>query len=87
MTLKNYASASLRGERLSPTSKETKKAANISLRKRAECHTEFKALQKSILARIIREPGLGLLDLSEMKKKQTLRNSGTTRVKTDLAGR
>ena len=34
--------------------------------KRAGCQTELKALEKSIVERIIREPGLGLLGPSEM---------------------
>ena len=38
----------------------------MSLWKRAECKTESKALEKSIVERIVREPGLGLLNPSEM---------------------
>ena len=38
----------------------------MSLWKRAGCQTELKALEKSIVERIAREPGLGLLNLSEM---------------------
>ena len=38
----------------------------MSLWKRAGCQTESKALEKLIVERIIREPGLGLLNPSEM---------------------
>ena len=38
----------------------------MSLWKRAGCQTESKALEKSIVDRIVREPGLGLLNPSEM---------------------
>ena len=34
----------------------------MSLWKRAGCHTDSKAFEKSIVARIVREPGLGLLN-------------------------
>ena len=40
--------------------------AEISLWKRAGCQTESIAFEKSIVARIVREPGLGLLNPSEM---------------------
>ena len=38
----------------------------MSLWKRVGCQTESKALEKSIVERIIREPGLSLLNPSEM---------------------
>ena len=38
----------------------------MSLWKRAGCQTESKALEKSIVERIVREPGLGLFNPSEM---------------------
>ena len=38
----------------------------MSLWKRAGCQTESKALEKSIVDRIVREPGLGLLNQSEI---------------------
>ena len=38
----------------------------MSLWKRAGCQTESKVLEKSIVERIFREPGLGLLNPSEM---------------------
>ena len=41
----------------------------MNLWKRAGCQTESKAFEKSIAERIVREPGLGLLDPSEMDKK------------------
>ena len=38
----------------------------MSLWKRAGCQTESKAFEKSIVDRIVREPGLGLLNPSKM---------------------
>ena len=38
----------------------------MSLWKKAGCQTESTALEKSIVERIVREPGLGLLNSSEM---------------------
>ena len=64
--LKNYASALIRKERLSPTSKARMEASRNELWKRAGCQTESKALEKSIVDRIVREPGLGLLNPSKM---------------------
>ena len=46
--------------------KQGGKPAEISLWKREGCQTESKALEKSIVARIVQEPGLGLLNPSEM---------------------
>ena len=60
--LKNHACTPIRKERLSPTSKARKEAS----RKRAGCQTERKAFVKSTVARIVREPGLGLLNPSEI---------------------
>ena len=62
----NHTSAPIRKERLSPTSKTRRGPAEMSLWKRAGCQTESKALEKSIVERIVREPGLGLLNPSEM---------------------
>ena len=56
--LKNHASALVR------KAKQGGRPAKIRLWKRAGCQS--KALEKSIVARIIREPGLGLLNPSEM---------------------
>ena len=46
----------------------------MSLWKRAGCQTESKALEKLIVARIVQEPGMGLLSLFEirLRKKQDL---------------
>ena len=46
----------------------------MSLWKRAGRQTESKASEKSIVDRIVREPGLGLLNPSEMdlRKEQNL---------------
>ena len=38
----------------------------MSLWKKAGCQTESKALEKLIVDRIVQEPGLGLLNSSEM---------------------
>ena len=62
----NHASSPIRKERLSPTSKARREASRNEFMVRAECQTESKALEKSIVARIVREPGLGLLNPSEM---------------------
>ena len=61
----NHASAPIRMERLSPTSKTRRRPVEISLWKRVGCQTESKAFEKSIVATIVREPGLGLLNPSE----------------------
>ena len=58
--LKTLASAPITKERLSPRAKQGGRPAEISLRKRAGCQAEWKALEKSIVARIVREPGMGL---------------------------
>ena len=60
----NHTSAPVRKERLSPTSKARRKASRNEFM--AGCQTESKALEKSIVKRIVREPGLGLLNPSEM---------------------
>ena len=41
----------------------------MSLWERAGCQTESKAFEKSIGERIVREPGVGLLNPSEMAEK------------------
>ena len=43
----------------------------MSLWKRAGCQTESKALEKSMVDRIVREPGLGLLNHPKSTKKGT----------------
>ena len=62
----NHASAPIRKERLSPTNKQGRRPAEMSLWKCVQCQIQSKALEKSILERIVREPGLGLLNPSEM---------------------
>ena len=74
----DHRSAPIRKEGLSPTSKARREASRnrfvekggmpavIVLWKRAGCQTESKALEKSIVDRIVREPDLGLLNPSEM---------------------
>ena len=66
MILKNHASAPIKKERLSPTSKARREASRNEFVEKAGCQTESKALEKSIVERIARELGLGLLNLSEM---------------------
>ena len=62
----DHRSAPIGKKRLSPTSKARERPAEISLWKRAGCQTESKALEKSIVNRIVREHGLGLLNPFEM---------------------
>ena len=50
----NYAGAPVRKERLSPTSKEEGRPGEMSLWKRAGCQTKSKALEKSIVEKIVR---------------------------------
>ena len=60
MILKNPASVPIRKERLSLTSKARREAGrNKFVKKRARRPTESKALEKSIVARIVPQPGLG----------------------------
>ena len=42
----------------------------MSLWKRAGCQTESKALDKLIVDRIVRDPGLGLLNPFEMDRER-----------------
>ena len=62
----NHTSTPIRKERLSSTSKQGGRPVEMSLWKRAGCQTESKAFDKSIVERIVQEPGLGLLNPSEM---------------------
>ena len=66
MILINHASASIRKERLSSTSKARRKASRNKFMEKSGMPTESKALEKSIVEMIFREPGLGLLNPSEM---------------------
>ena len=63
--LKNRTSAPIRLERLSPTSKERREASRNRFVKKGGM-TESKTLEKSIAARIFREPGLGSFNPSKM---------------------
>ena len=47
------------------------RSAGVSLMKREGCQTESKALEKSIVARIVREPGLGLLSTFKWIENET----------------
>ena len=58
----NHASVLIRKERLSLTSK----ASQNEFREIGGSQTESKALEKSIVEKIVQEPDLGLLNPSEM---------------------
>ena len=62
----NHASTPIKKERLSPMGKARREASRIELPKREGCQTESKAFNQSVLERIVRESGLGLLNPSEM---------------------
>ena len=60
----------------------------MSLWQRAGCQTESKALEKSIVERIVREPGLGVKPIRNgLRKEQNLIECRPTRAETSLAGR
>ena len=62
----NHTSAPIRKERLSPTSKARREASRNKFVEKAGRQTESKAVKKLIVARIVREPGVGLFNRSEM---------------------
>ena len=65
--LKNHTSVPIRKERLSPTSKARREASqNEFVEKGRMPDRVYKAFKKSIVERIVREPGLGLLYSSKM---------------------
>ena len=64
--LENHRSAPVRKERLGPTRKARREASRNQFVEKGGCQTESKALEKSIVDRIVREPGLRLLNPSEM---------------------
>ena len=66
MNLINHASAPIRKKRLSPTSKAKRKSNRNKFVKKGGSQTESKAFEKSIIANIVRDPGLGLFNPSEM---------------------
>ena len=63
VTSKNHAKCLSERKDPSPAS-ETRKEASRNMF--VECQTKSKALEKSIVARICRKPGLGLLDPLKM---------------------
>ena len=65
MILINHTSVPIRKEKLSPMSKAKREASQNKFVKRAGCQTESKAWEKSIVERIVRESGLGLLNPSK----------------------
>ena len=65
MILINHACALIRKERLSPTNKPRREASRNEFVEKGRM-TKSKALEKSIVDRTVREPGLGLLNPSEM---------------------
>ena len=66
MILINNAIAPIRKERLSPTSKARREASRNAFMEKGGMPDRVKALEKSIVKRIVREPDLGLLNPSEM---------------------
>ena len=64
LILINHASAPIRKERLSPTNEARREASRNGVVKKGR--TESKVLEKSIVARIVQEPGLDLFNPSEM---------------------
>ena len=62
----NHASAPIRKERLSPTSKAKREASRNEFMKKGGMPDRVKNFKKSIVDRIVREPGMGLLNPSEM---------------------
>ena len=71
VTLKNHASAPVRKERLSPTSKARREANRMVLVEKGGMPDRVKSLEKSIVDRIVRQPGLGLLNPSKVDWKRT----------------
>ena len=55
-----------KGKIKSQRAKQGGRPAEMSLWKRVGCQTEPKAFKKSVVARIVREPGMGLLNPSEI---------------------
>ena len=70
MILINHASVLIRKKRLSPTGKARIEASRNEFMKKGKFQTESKAFEKSIVEKIIREPGLGLLNSSEMDREK-----------------
>ena len=66
MILINYASALIRKERLNPTRKARGEASRNEFVKKSGVPDRVESLKKSIITRIVREPGLDLLNPSEM---------------------
>ena len=61
----NHTSMPVRKQRLSPTSKARREASRNELVEKGGMPDRAKALEKSIVNRIIREPSLGLLNPSK----------------------
>ena len=66
MILKNHASASIRKERSSRTNKARRVASGNKFVKKGRVSDKSNALEKSIIARMVREIGLDLLNPIEM---------------------
>ena len=64
--LKNHASAPISKEKLSLTSKARREASRIEFMEKEGCQTQSKALEKSIVARIVQKRGMSLLNPSKM---------------------
>ena len=66
VNLKNHASPPVRKDRLSPTSKPRREASRNKFVEKGGMPDRLEALEKSIVERIVRELGLGLLNPSIM---------------------
>ena len=71
MILKNHTSAPIRKEKLSPTNKPRREGRRNEFVEKAGCQTESKAFEKSIVERIVRDPGQGLFNPFKWIKKGT----------------
>ena len=66
MILKNYTSVPITKERLSPMSEAWCEASGNMFLEKSGVPDKVESLEKSIVVRIILEPGLGLLDPSKI---------------------
>ena len=60
LILKNHANAPIRKERLNTTLKARREASRNEFVKKSEMPDRVESFKKSIVERIVREPGLGL---------------------------
>ena len=62
----NHASAPIRKETLSPTSKARREISRNEFMEKSWVPDRVQGLKKSIVVRIVREPGMGLLNSSKL---------------------